>query len=152
MSVMSNTKLYQDKKTGKRVKIVGGTSLKEDSVLVCGNDRLPYYTYLSQLVECDERGTPNFEVTADQDRPPEKEEKAPEPLVALIETRLNLNMATPEEIERRVPGVGYRIAKRIVEQRMTLPAEKFVSLDQVRSVSNRVNWDEVEKANVIFLG
>lgn len=153
MTTGTQQQIYQDKKNGKRVCIVGGTSPKDECVLVQGNDKIPYYAYLSQLVECDVLGTPNFERTAADDRAAlPDEDTMPQPIIDLVETRVNLNMASAEEIAKRVPGVGYRIAKAIVDSRLVLPNEKFTTMDQVTSVSNRVNWEEIEKANLIFLG
>jgi DNA uptake protein ComE-like DNA-binding protein len=67
-----------------------------------------------------------------------------------METRLNLNLASPEQIADRINGVGYSTAKKIVELRSGLPGEKFSSLDQLRQVS-RVDWDEVFKADLVFV-
>jgi len=67
-----------------------------------------------------------------------------------METRLNLNMASPEQIADRIHGVGYSTAKKIVELRGTLPGEKFSSLEQLRQVS-RVDWDEVFEADLVFV-
>jgi hypothetical protein len=145
-------RFYQDRRNGQRVRMVGGASTKEEFILVEGQDRKPYYAELSQLVPCDEQGRPDFDarlegVVAKE----EKDETPPEPVIPIVETRLNLNMATAEEIAKRVPGVGYRIAKRIVDTRLTLPAEKFVNLEQVVAVSNRVNWDEVLRSDLVFV-
>ncbi len=145
------TQIFQDRRTGKRVRIVGGMSEKEDFVLVHTGSEPPYYAQLDQLMPCDEKGMPDRLSVARAPRE-EIEEKPPEPVIPFIETRLNLNMATPEEISKRVPGVGYRIAKRIVDARLALPGEKFTTLDQVTSVSARVDWEEVMKQNLVFIG
>jgi hypothetical protein len=143
--------IYQDKRTGKRVRLVGGRSSKEDFVLVKGNDGVAYYVEFGQLLECDATGKPDFIKTVEP-LSREADEVVPEPVISLVETRLNLNMASAEEIAKRVPGVGYRIAKRIAETRLSLPGERFSTLDQVRAVSNRINWDQVIEENVVFLG
>lgn len=143
---------YQDRRNGQRVRLVGGGSEKEEFLLVEGQDRKPYYAQKTQLVPCDDTGRPDFdsrlEGVIDKEA---KDEKVPEPVIPIVETRLNLNMASAEEIAKRVPGVGYRIAKRIVDTRMTLPSEKFVNLEQVQQVSSRVNWEEVFRADVVFV-
>ena len=41
--------------------------------------------------------------------------------------RLNLNMAPAEQIAKRLPGVGYATAKKIVELRMSLSGERFAN-------------------------
>jgi DNA uptake protein ComE-like DNA-binding protein len=66
------------------------------------------------------------------------------------DTRLNLNLASAETIADRIKGIGYTTAKRIVELRVSLPGERFVTLDQVRSVK-RVDWDEVMSDDVIYV-
>ena len=48
------------------------------------------------------------------------------------DTRLNLNTATAEYIQKRLPGVGYATAKKIVEMRMSLSGERFANLKQLR--------------------
>jgi len=66
------------------------------------------------------------------------------------DTRLNLNLATAEMIAQRIKGVGYSTAKKVIEMRMSLPGERFSTLEQVRSVP-RVNWDQVIEDDLIFV-
>ena len=81
----------------------------------------------------------------------EKEEKEDRRSTNLpIETRLNLNMASPDQIADRIKGVGYSTAKKITELRSTMPGERFSSLEQLRQVS-RVDWDEIFKADLVFV-
>jgi DNA uptake protein ComE-like DNA-binding protein len=147
---LTAVKVFQDKRSGKRVRLVGGINEKEPFVMVVGNDNQPYYAEVSQLAPCDEAGRPDR--SAVLSAPTEaKEETPPVPVIDLPETRLNLNLASAQEISSRIPGVGYRTAKRIVEQRLSLPGERFTTLEQVQSVSNRVNWEEVLKADLVFV-
>lgn len=143
--------LYQDKRTGKRVRRIGGGSNKEDFVMVKGNDNVPYYASLENLLPCDEStGTPDFDhqfVKAD-----DPEEAIPEPVIALVETRLNVNTATAEEIAKRCTGIGYRVAKKIKELQLSQPGELYRNLDQIKAASTRVNWDEVLRSNQLFIG
>jgi hypothetical protein len=143
--------LYQDRKTGKRVRRVGGGSLKDDFVLVKGNDNNAYWASLEQLLPCDEAtGAVDFDHA--YVKPDDPEEAIPEPVVSLVETRLNINMATAEEIAKRVPGIGYRVAKKIKELQLNQPGEVYRHLDQIKAASPRVNWDEVLRANQLFIG
>jgi len=142
--------IFQDKRTGKRVRQIGGANHKDETVLVKGNDNVPYYTSLANLIPCDTTGTPDF--THTYERPEEADEPIPEPVVDIIETRLNVNTATAEELAKRVEGLGYRTAKRIKEIQTSLPGEVFRSLDQLKSASTRVNWDAVLEANQLFVG
>lgn len=142
--------LYHDKRSGKRVKLMGGISEKEPFVMVVGADGQPYYTEIAQLAPCDDKGMPQRNVILDTPST-EKEEVAPIPVIEIPEMRLNLNAASAVEISSRIPGVGYRTAKRIVEHRLSLPGEKFSTLEQVQSVSNRVNWQAVLEADLVFV-
>jgi DNA uptake protein ComE-like DNA-binding protein len=68
-----------------------------------------------------------------------------------VETRLNVNLASAEEIAKRVNGVGYATARRVTELRSSLPGERFKELDQLRKIG-RVDWDEVFAQDVIYVG
>ena len=143
--------VYQDRKTGKRVVQVGGaTGGKEDFCLVKGADGVVFYASMNQLMPVDEQGKPDYD--ARYERPEDPEETVPDPVISLVETRLNINTATAEEIARRVPGIGYRTAKKIKGIQLTLPGETFRNLEQIKVASSRVNWDEVIRQNLIFLG
>lgn len=80
----------------------------------------------------------------------EKEEKLPERVVPLEDTRLNLNTAPPEQIAKRLPGVGYSTAKKIVELRMSLSGERFSNLKQLENIP-RVNWEQLIEEDLIFI-
>jgi len=142
--------VFQDRKTGKRVVQVGGAATKEETCLVKGPDGVPYYASLAQLMPCDDKGTPDFD--ARYEKPEDPEEAIPAPVIDIIETRLNVNTATAEEIARRVPGLGYRTAKKLKSLQLSLPGEVFRGLDQLKASSTRVNWDEIFRQNQIFLG
>lgn len=80
----------------------------------------------------------------------EQESDTPPPVVIPPDTRLNLNGADAQMIANRIKGIGYITAKRIVELRTSLPGERFVNLEQVKQVG-RVDWDEVIKADVLYV-
>lgn len=141
--------IFQDAKTGKRVRQIGGINIKEDTVMVRGNDGVTYYTAYSNLVPCSDQGVPNFQAKAPH--PEEKEEAIPAPFIELPETRVNVNRASAEELAKRVPGVGYNIAKKIKAYQTSLPGEKFATLQQLESISNRVNWQKVIESNTIYV-
>lgn len=144
--------VYQDKRTGKRVRRVGAEGGKEEFVLVKGQDNVPYYALLSNLLPCDEQGTPDFNATAAGPAGEEPDEAIPDPIIDIVETRLNVNTATAEEIAKRVPGVGYRVAKTIKSNQLSQPGEVYRTLDQLRAASTRVNWDTVFSSNTLFVG
>jgi hypothetical protein len=143
--------IWQDRRTGKRVVQVGGAApTKEDFCMVRGGDGVVYYANLSQLMPCDETGKPDFDSQFEREEEPD--EKIPDPVINIVETRLNINTATAEEIARRIPGLGYRTAKKLKGLQLSLPGEVFRNLDQLKPASTRANWDEIFKSNQIFLG
>lgn len=81
---------------------------------------------------------------------PVDEDSIPEAAIP-VDTRLNINTATPEVIAKAVKGIGYSTAKKIVELRMSLPSERFSNLDQLKRIG-RVDWDEVIAADLIYVG
>ena len=81
---------------------------------------------------------------------PEPEEELPATVVPIEDTRLNLNTAPAEQIAKRLPGVGYATAKRIVELRMSLSGERFSNLKQLENIP-RVNWEQLIEEDLIFI-
>ena len=61
-------------------------------------------------------------------------EEAPKTVVPIEDTRLNLNFAPAEQIAKRLPGVGFATAKKIVELRMSLSGERFANLKQLENI------------------
>ena len=78
------------------------------------------------------------------------EEPIPQSVVPIEDTRLNLNTAPAEQIAKRLPGVGFATAKRIVELRMSLSGERFANLKQLENIP-RVNWDQFIEEDIIFI-
>ena len=144
--------IFQDKKNNARVKQVGGHGGSEGFLLVQGNSGPPYYVSRKHLIPCDDEGNPDLEATAEIPDPEDTPEGIPDPKVGVIETRLNINTSSAEEIARRIPGIGYTTAKKIKQVQLSLPGEVFRNVEQVKEVGPRVNWDAVMKANLFFLG
>ena len=142
---MSN--LFQDTKTGKLVEFIS----KHDKEFAMVRDSGGAITYLTleQLVPYDKDKGRLSKVTAPQIAPP-PEEKAPNRVVPLEDVRLNLNTATAEVIQKRLPGVGYATAKKIVELRMSLSGERFNNLKQLENIP-RVNWEQLIEEDLIFI-
>ena len=139
--------LFQDQKTGKLVELLSKVD-KEYAMVRDGGGNVVYMT-LEQLVPYDkEKGrlskinVPVLEV--------EDDEKPPTNAVPIEDTRLNLNAATAEQIQKRLPGVGYATAKKIVELRMSLSGERFANLKQLENIP-RVNWDQMIDEDLIFI-
>ena len=78
------------------------------------------------------------------------QEEFKEPVVPIEDRRLNMNTATAEIIAKRLPGVGYTTAKRIIELRMSLSGERFNNLKQLENIP-RVNWEQLIEDDLIFI-
>jgi len=141
---MSN--LFQDTKTGKLVEFIS----KHDKDYAMVRDAGGNVTYLTleQLVPYDRKKGRLDKIEAPILQVPE--ELPPPTVVPLEDTRLNLNTATAEVIQKRLPGVGYATAKKIVEMRMSLSGERFANLGQLENIP-RVNWEQLIKEDLIFI-
>ena len=142
---MSN--LFQDQKTGKLVEFIN----KHDKEFAMVRDAGGIITYvnLDQLVPYDRDKGRLAKVEAPQIAL-EPEEQLPASVVPIEDTRLNLNTAPAEQIAKRLPGVGYSTAKRIVELRMSLSGERFSNLKQLENIP-RVNWEKLIEEDLIFI-
>jgi DNA uptake protein ComE-like DNA-binding protein len=138
--------LFQDTKTGKLVEFISKHD-KEFAMVRDAGGTIAYLT-LEQLVPYEQGKGRLAKVSASILEVPE--EKAPERVVPLEESRLNLNTATAEYIQKRLPGVGYATAKKIVEMRMSLSGEKFANLKQLENIP-RVNWEQLIEDDLIFI-
>ena len=141
---MSN--LFQDTKTGKLVEFISKHD-KEYAMVRDAGGAIAYVT-LEQLVPYDKDKGRMSKVKAPILEVPE--EAAPERVVPLEDRRLNLNSATAEVIQKRLPGVGYATAKKIVELRMSLSGERFNNLKQLENIP-RVNWEQLIEEDLIFI-
>jgi len=143
---MAEAKLFQDTRTGKLVEFIA----KHDKEFAMVRDAGGVITYLTldQLVPYDKEKGRLAKVKAPQLEV--KEEQAPKRVVPLEDTRLNLNTAPAEQIAKRLPGVGFATAKKIVELRMSLSGERFANLKQLENIP-RVNWDQLIEEDVIFI-
>ena len=139
--------LMQDQKTGKLVEFIG-THDKEYAMIRDGAGNVSYVT-LEQLVPY-EPGKGRLSKVAAPQLNVEKEEPLPDTVVPQEDTRLNLNTASAEIIAKRLPGVGYTTAKRIVELKMSLSGERFSNLKQLENIP-RVNWEQLIADDLIFI-
>ena len=143
---MADHKLYQDSKTGKLVEFIS----KHDKEFAMVRDAAGNVTYLTleQLVPYDKDKGRMAKVAAPELHVPEEE--APVAVVPIEDTRLNLNTAPAEQIAKRLPGVGFATAKKIVELRMSLSGERFANLKQLENIP-RVNWETLIEEDLIFI-
>ena len=143
----TDANLFQDQKTGKLVEFISQHD-KEFAMVSDGAGNISYVT-LEQLTPYSKDKGRLSKVKAPQLEVP-KEEEMPKNVVPAEDTRLNLNAATAEIIAKRLPGVGYTTAKRIIELRMSLSGERFSNLKQLENIP-RVNWDQLVKDDLIFI-
>ena len=106
------------------------------------------YLSLEQLVPYDKDKGRMAKIAAPELHVPEEE--APQAVVPIEDTRLNLNAAPAEQIAKRLPGVGFATAKKIVELRMSLSGERFANLKQLENIP-RVNWEQLIEEDLIFI-
>ena len=143
---MAEQKLFQDQRTGKLVEFVS----KHDKEFAMVKDAAGNVTFmtLEQLVPYDRDKGRLAKIKAPELIVPE--EQAPEAIVPIEDTRLNLNSAPAEQIAKRLPGVGFATAKKIVELRMSLSGERFANLKQLENIP-RVNWEQLIEEDLIFI-
>lgn len=142
-----NNGLFQDTKTGKLVEFISKHD-KEFAMVRDAGGVISYVT-LEQLVPYSKEKGRLEKIAAPETTPP-KEEEAPKTAVPLEDTRLNLNTASAEIISKRLPGVGYATAKRIIELRLSLSGERFSNLKQLENIP-RVNWEQLIEEDLIFI-
>jgi len=144
--MMSN--LFQDQKTGQLVEFINKHD--KEYAMVRNSAGSINYVNIDQLIPYDADKGKRLKVeTAPQIAPP-PEEKPPATIVPIEDCRLNLNVASAEQIQKRLPGVGYATAKKIVELRMSLSGERFANLKQLENIP-RVNWDQLIEEDLIFI-
>ena len=143
---MAEHKLFQDQRTGKLVEFVS----KHDKEFAMVKDAAGMVTFmtLEQLVPYEQGKGRLAKIKAPELEVPE--ETVPETVVPIEDTRLNLNTAPAEQIAKRLPGVGFATAKKIVELRMSLSGERFANLKQLENIP-RVNWDQLIDEDLIFI-
>ena len=143
---MADHKLYQDSKTGKLVEFISKHD-KEYAMVRDAGGNVTFLT-LDQLVPYSKDKGRLSKIEAPELVVPE--EQAPVTVVPIEDTRLNLNTAPAEQIAKRLPGVGFATAKKIVELRMSLSGERFANLKQLENIP-RVNWEQLIEEDLIFI-
>ena len=98
---MSDTKLFQDSKTGKLVEMISKHD-KEFAMVRDAGGNVSFLT-LEQLVPYDKDKGRLAKIAAPELIVPEEE--APKSVVPIEDIRLNLNTAPAEQIAKRLPGV-----------------------------------------------
>jgi DNA uptake protein ComE-like DNA-binding protein len=144
--MMPDHSLFQDQKTGKLVEFISKHD-KEFAMVKDAGGNITFMT-LEQLVPYDKDKGRMAKIKTPELHVPEEE--APTAVVPIEDTRLNLNFAPAEQIAKRLPGIGFATAKKIVELRMSLSGERFANLKQLENIP-RVNWDQLIEEDLIFI-
>lgn len=141
------SKLFQDTTTGKLVEFI--SKHDKEFAMVKDSGGAISYIGLEKLVPYSQEKGRLSNVTPFQ-KEVEAEEQAPAAVVPIEDIRLNLNVAPAEQIAKRLPGVGFATAKKIVEMRMSLSGERFSNLKQLENIP-RVNWEQLIADDLIFI-
>ena len=142
--------LYQYKLTGGLVEVV---SKHGDGILMCVDSQdevlyieenllSPHLEATNEKIRTEERLTAALESEGVKPAKPTNRETFP------LDTRININTASARQIADALPGVGLKTARDIKDLQMSMPGEKFLKLEQLKSVK-RVDWDEIFKDNLV---
>jgi len=142
--------LYQYKPTGQLVEMI---SHHGDGIMMCvdaqdevlyieRDDLIPHLGATNEKDRTEERLTEQLKEEGVNPPIPTKKETFP------LDTRININTASARQIADHLPGVGLKTARDIKDLQTSMPGEKFVRLDQLKTIK-RVDWDEIIKENLI---
>ena len=142
--------LYQYKMTGGLVEVV---SKHGDGILMCldSQDEViyieeemlnPHLEANNEKIRTEERLTAQLESEGVRPAKPTTKETFP------LDTRININTASARQIADSLPGVGLKTARDIKDLQLSMPGEKFLRLEQLKSIK-RVDWDEIFKDNLV---
>lgn len=142
--------LYQYKLTGGLVEVVSkhGEGIlmcvdSQDEVLYIEEDLLaPHLDATNEKIRTEERLTAVLESEGVKPAKPTNRETFP------LDSRINLNTASARQIADTLPGVGLKTARDIKDLQLSMPGEKFLKLEQLKSIK-RVDWDEIFKDNLV---
>jgi len=142
--------LYQYKPTGGIVEVV---SKHGDGILMCvdsqdeviyveENDLSPHLEATNEKIRTEERLTAQLEAEGVKPAKPTTRETFP------VDVRININTATARQIADALPGVGLKTARDIKDLQTSMPGEKFLKLEQLKTIK-RVDWEEIFKDNLV---
>ena len=141
---------YQYKPTGGLVEVI---SQHGEGILMCvdANDEVlyveqedltPHLDATSEKIRTEERLTQQLKSEGVNPPKPTSKETVP------LDTRINLNTASARQIADALPGVGLKTARDIKDLQTSMPGDKFLKLDQLKTIK-RVDWDEIIRENLI---
>lgn len=140
--------LYQDQRTGQIVEHIN--ALDNQFIMVrdqAGNVSTKFWQH---LIPYDPETGRKYKGLNTVVEIQEEEEPIPTSVFPVVEKRLDLNRASAEQIAKHLNGVGYRIAKQIVDYRKSLPGERFATLESLRKIG-RVDWDSIFNGDLVYI-
>lgn len=115
----------------------------QDEVIYIEEELLaPHLEATNEKIRTEERLTAVLESEGVKPAKPTNRETFP------LDTRININTASARQIADALPGVGLKTARDIKDLQMSMPGEKFLKLEQLKSIK-RVDWDEIFKDNLV---
>ncbi len=143
-----SVQLYQDVNTGQILEHIN--ALDEYFIMVrdqAGNVSTKFWQH---LIPYDPKTGKRYKGLNTVVEVEEPDEPIPVSVFPTVERRLDLNRADAAQIAKHLNGVGYRIAKQIVELRKSLPGERFSTLESLRRIG-RVDWDAILEADLVYI-
>ena len=115
----------------------------QDEVLYIEESELtPHLEATNEKIRTEERLTAVLEAEGVKPAKPTTRETFP------LDVRININPASARQIADSLPGVGLKTARDIKDLQTSMPGEKFLRLEQLKSIK-RVDWDEIFKENLV---
>ncbi len=115
----------------------------QDEVLYIEESELtPHLEATNEKIRTEERLTAVLEAEGVKPAKPTTKETFP------LDVRININTASARQIADSLPGVGLKTARDIKDLQTSMPGEKFLKLEQLKSIK-RVDWDEIFKENLV---
>ena len=115
----------------------------QDEVLYIEESELtPHLEATNEKIRTEERLTAILESEGVKPAKPTTRETFP------LDVRININTASARQIADSLPGVGLKTARDIKDLQTSMPGEKFLRLEQLKSIK-RVDWDEIFKENLV---
>lgn len=115
----------------------------QDEVLYIEESELtPHLEATNEKIRTEERLTAVLKAEGVKPAKPTTRETFP------LDVRININTASARQIADSLPGVGLKTARDIKDLQTSMPGEKFLKLEQLKSIK-RVDWDEIFKENLV---
>lgn len=146
MMTVSTLSEYTYKPSGVKVSVLSVHDDGEYMMVRSETTGKVFFAHKNQLVGAD---SDNKEAKVVTKRGNRRQLATATPVVA-TEDRVNINTATPQKLTQVLKGVGLKTATEIKELQQSLPGERFMKLDQLRSIA-KVDWDAVLEDGAVYV-